>query len=551
MDEGDANGASALKEVGRVVQQYGLTPLMPLLQACEALSSYGGLVDAAVLGQFKSGKSSLLNALLGGPLFPVGALPATAVITRASAGPAIAARARLVSGEVIEVAPGQVADYVTEEGNPGNVRQVAEVDLFTPAMAQLPGLRLVDTPGLGSVHAHNTEATRAWMPNVAAALVAVSAERPLSEQDLALFTEARRVAARVVAVLTKVDLLSEEDLPRVKGFLEARLHQAFRERVEVLPFSTRQDTQRWVSQLREAVLRPLAEDVAGTRRAALKRKLMSLLDSCRAYLEVGLKAAERADADRERLRAAVLNESVSKGLIKDELAQAERWAREGMRASFEKRLFPRRGPVEASISEALAVEVNGWVGSLAERSRKFEEWMASRLREELRPLSEEASKVAEGLMSEAEVRLGRVAEAFRARLAQNVREATGVIIPPARWEGRRPRVDVVPVTVSHAFMLSWEAVSFLVPMGLFAGMFRSHLLGRVPFEVEKNVSRLIADWCQVTSQALESLRGQASAWVDEEIAALERLLSSKAPEAGSFRESLARLEEAGRLAGAS
>ena len=59
----------------------------------------------------------------------------------------------------------------------------AVVDVLTPALAGWPGVRVVDTPGLGSAHAHNTEATRAWMPNVAVALVTVSAERPLADED--------------------------------------------------------------------------------------------------------------------------------------------------------------------------------------------------------------------------------------------------------------------------------------------------------------------------------------------------------------------------------
>ena len=61
------------------------------------------------------------------------------------------------------------------------------MDVYTPALSDLPGVRLVDTPGLGSVFAHNTDATRTWMPNVAAALVTVSAERPLSDEDRRLW----------------------------------------------------------------------------------------------------------------------------------------------------------------------------------------------------------------------------------------------------------------------------------------------------------------------------------------------------------------------------
>ena len=108
------------------------------------------------------------------------------------------------------------------------------------------------------------------------------------------------------------------------AFLEQSLRESFGAAVPVLPFSTRVEPVRWVRGLRETVLLPVAGDVAGERRAALRLKLASLARACRGYLEVGLRAADRADADRDRLRAAVLDESVNAAATADELRLAER-----------------------------------------------------------------------------------------------------------------------------------------------------------------------------------------------------------------------------------
>lgn len=184
-----------LAMVASVVQRFGLTPLEPLVGACRHLS-LDEPIDVAILGAFKSGKSSLLNAVLGEQAFPVGVLPVTAVITRAAAAPKPSVRVTHLDGTVEEVAASSIGNFVTEARNPDNQRQVAVVDVYTPAMRQWEGLRLVDTPGLGSVFSHNTETTRRWMPNVAIALVAVSAEHPLSDDDLWLIREARQTAPR-------------------------------------------------------------------------------------------------------------------------------------------------------------------------------------------------------------------------------------------------------------------------------------------------------------------------------------------------------------------
>ena len=130
----------------------------------------------------------------------------------------------------------------------------------------MPGLLLVDTPGLGSALPHNTEATRAWLPNVAAAIVAISSERPLSDEDLRLVAEARQTAPRVVVLLSKVDPLSAEEREQVLHFMEHKLFEKFAAEIEVLPFSSRVDTERWLCQLRERILLPIAGDVPAPRR---------------------------------------------------------------------------------------------------------------------------------------------------------------------------------------------------------------------------------------------------------------------------------------------
>jgi len=252
----EGNGQPAV--AADVVRRFGLTALEPALRACEVLSGEEPPLDVAVLGQFKSGKSSLFNAVLDEVMFPVGAVPVTAVITRVAAGPERVVRVTYLDGATEEIEVARMAEFVTEAGNPQNRRHVAVVDVFTPAMSRWPGVRLVDTPGLGSVHAHNTEATRAWMPNVAVALVTVSAERPLSDEDRRLVAEARQTAPRVVVVLTKVDLLSETERAEVTAFLDRSLHEHFGQGVPVLPFSCRTERERWVRQLHDAVLAPLA-----------------------------------------------------------------------------------------------------------------------------------------------------------------------------------------------------------------------------------------------------------------------------------------------------
>ena len=405
-------------------------------------------------------------------------------------------------------------------------------------------MRLVDTPGLGSVFAHNTEATRAWMPNVAAALVTVSAERPLSEEDRRLVAEARKTAPRVVVVLTKVDLLTDAELRgghRLPGAGAPRTLRGLGPGAALLLAGRAGG---WVRRLREAVLLPLAADVAGERRAALSLKLHALGQACRGYLAVGLQAAERADADRDRLRAAVLDESVNAAVIRDELRLAEEAVADGTRPAFHEALFAERWAVQRRLTEALAAALRTWTGNLARQTERYEAWMAARLAAELTPLSLDAAPLAADLLAQAERRFLRVVEGFRDRLARNIREATGVTVSPAAWEAKPPHLAVVPVAVGRAFMTDWTLLWWVLPMRLVGGLFRRHVLGLVPWEVEKNLTRLAGHWAQAVGTAVADLRTQAAAWVDAELATLDRLLGRRQEEAAGFRDALRRLDEA-------
>jgi hypothetical protein len=125
------------------------------------------------------------------------------------------------------------------------------------------------------------------------------------------------------------------------------------------------------------------------------------------------------------------------------------------------------------------------------------------------------------------------------------RAATGVTISPAAWEARTPQVKAVPIAVTQALMTNWELLWWMLPMGLVGGLFRRHVMGLVPWEVEKNLARLAGEWAGATAAAAADLRAQAAAWVDAELATLDRLLARRPGEAAALREALRRLKDSG------
>lgn len=548
-----ATSPAALPVVAGLIRRHGLTALAPTLAACESLARADAPLDVAILGQFKSGKSSLLNALVGTPdgadpgLLPVGVLPVTAVVTRLSAADTLGATVSRLDGATFDVPPAAVGEYVSEAGNPDNIKRVAAVDIRTPALAALHGLRLVDTPGLGSVHAHNTRATLDWLPGVALALVAISVERPLSEEDRRLIETLRPLASRVVIVLTKADLLTPAELAQVRAFVAREVRAALGpapgggDQPLILPFSVRSDRAGHVAALRDGVLAPAARNAHAERAAALAHKLAHLTRATHDYLRVALASAEKVGQERDGLRAAVLDESVHESVIAKELSLAAESVLARSRERFEDALKSHTGRVESNITASLA-EMKQWRGHLGKQSERFRAFLAERLAAELAALDPVAAPIAAALVEESQQRLRRVIDGFRQRLGANIRRVLGVDLTPLTWDPPRVAVTNPAVVVGQTFMTHWDLFWWLLPMPLIGGLFRWHCTRKVPWEVWINTLRAAGGWYVATGEAVDGLNKQALAWTRGQIGTLDAMLSSRSDDTAAIRAALAELE---------
>jgi Dynamin family len=179
-----------------------------------------------VVGEAKRGKSTLVNALLGRAVLPVGVTPLTAVATTVRYGDEPHAEVRFADGHREKHPLDALGHLVTERGNPGNRRGIASATVYVDAPVLAGGVELVDTPGTGSVFEWGTEAAHEALGTMDAAVLVLTPDPPVSASERDLLGRVAQRSVTTFAVLNKADRLDEDGLAEAAAFTRRVLREA-------------------------------------------------------------------------------------------------------------------------------------------------------------------------------------------------------------------------------------------------------------------------------------------------------------------------------------
>jgi GTPase Era involved in 16S rRNA processing len=338
----------------------------------------------AVLGQFKRGKSTLLNALLGEELLPTSVVPVTAIPTFLLPGPRLEAQVyfldqrppRQIQGSFSGELNSLLAEFVSEESNPKNRLRVSQVEVFHPSPL-LEGLVLIDTPGIGSTFRHNTETTRNFLSQCDAALFLISADPPLTEVEIDFLKQVRMRVPRLFFVLNKVDYLTSQDVERVERFLKEVLRKqaGIEEELSIFCVSARQglearmlgDTTLWeqsgMQKVETHLIHFMANEKAKALQEAVAIKARNLLEDVILRLQVMLHSLrmpltqldERMEIFEHKLQEAEQQRLVASDLLTGDRKRLESLLEEQAEALRQK----SRSFLQGIVRQHVAGAVNG------------------------------------------------------------------------------------------------------------------------------------------------------------------------------------------------
>ena len=539
MSEPD-NTAALLAVIEEISGRFHLATLAPQIQTCRRLLARPESVSVAVLGGFKVGKSSFINTLAGAPILPVGILPATAVLTRVTAGPKMRVRIALPAGSLREISPAEIADWVTQERNPNNAKGVTSVSVEAPTMARFGELVFIDTPGLGSVFAHNSETSLALLPRVEAAILATSCVQALSAADLKLFQQLAATTPRLAVLLTKADLCTSEEQTEITSFVRRLLKEAgVGATVHLWSQQTGFEEQR-AEFLRDVIL-PLAAEQAAVSLEIAIHKTDQLARELRSLLSAGAAAARRSREEREHLGARLDALCEGSGGVPAVLARFEHEAKSGCTVRTLSAIDPATTPLREELRKALDQSLAAWGGTLATAGRRYEAWLRDSLARRVMELGREKHDAMLAPLSDFAATSEQLVGLFHRHLAVAVREILGVRLELTDWQARLTPPAQPDISVSPAFDLRLDWLWAITPASWVRPRFRRHLRDRIAWEVEKNLSRLAAQWSKALGVAIGGLAATARKHVEMQCTMLKNLLSAENPDPAPWEAELERL----------
>jgi hypothetical protein len=266
-----------------------------------------------------------------------------------------------------------------------------------------------------------------------------------------------------------------------------------------------------------------------------------VIRGCLGYLEVALKTSLQADEDWESLRRQILDEKVSFDSMREELFFIARENQKQTRVFIMNVLQGFMKPLWNEIMQRLETDMKTWHGNLWQLTRRYEQWVADTMTEEMHRISRQEHRHFYGTLKKAHAGLARSLEAFRILLNGNVRKILGVSLAEAEWDIKIAEPEQPDIRTFRASNYNLDLIWFLIPMFLFRRSFEKRFLEKIPWEVETNINRLAAQREDRINAAIDGMHRQAVRYVQDETATIESLLSGAGGRTDEIRQIIADL----------
>ncbi|HUJ15656.1 MAG TPA: dynamin family protein [Thermoanaerobaculia bacterium] len=294
-----------LAQMANVIRSYGFVEFRPALQSLVRRLEEKTF-NIALFGRVSAGKSSLLNALLGAPLLPVGVTPITAIPARVRSGSPARILVRFEEGQPQELPIEQLREFASEEFNPDNRKRVSRLDVICPSTRVPEGVEFVDTPGIGALATGGAAETFAYLPRADIAVVLIDIGSSIGSDELMILRLLVDAAIPVRIALSKGDLVDGGSRERMQRYVIEAVRKELGTAPPVSVVSSVPQGAALLDAWLKSEIEPLLAESGRLRVQSINRIGEALRENLVARLEIEMRgagggAADSSQADEGRL----------------------------------------------------------------------------------------------------------------------------------------------------------------------------------------------------------------------------------------------------------
>jgi len=461
-----------------------------------------GKFNLAVVGQFKRGKTSFINALLGKALLPTAIVPLTSIITIISYAEEENIRVIFLDRTEKIITLDKLHAYITEKENPKNQKQVLLVKIGHPSPYLQEGISLIDTPGIGSTFLHNTAMTYGYLKRIDAAIFLLSADPPVSQNEIDFLKEVKREVPKIFFVLNKIDYLSSGEQEEIVGFNSRTLEKELGEPVAISPVSAKlalngKKTSSNIEGFKDILSAFFLEEKGEILLQSLNRRLLGIVEEARNAHALSIRVAQmpleetgrRREAFRETARRIREEQQDAAPLIRAEIERIMEMLDEDLRAFMKK----NHAPLLEKLRKAYRKMAGSSNRQLLEHVQRMYLGM---MQEFFEPWRAEEEKKVRGRFENIVRRFSETTNG----LIERIRERSSTLFETDI--GHLPTGDVFTLEsaldyrIDEMFRLLGDELRLLMPKFAFRKMLWKQIEGNVAQQLDMNAGRIRSDFLE-------------------------------------------------------
>lgn len=390
---------SFLKQVTPTIETYGKKNIISEID--KAITATEESTSVLFCGEFKRGKSSLVNAIIGAVLCPTDIGVATSVVTIIRYG--AVKKAVRYYGNLLENADSLKSEEIEwddiEKYTMGDVLEIDHtvlVELSYPSPFLKDGITIIDTPGIGGLDPRHAILTHMALPKADVIVFVTDAGEPLTQSELEFYeNKVLSCGKRSVVLVNKSDILTKETLETHVS--NTKLQLAKFGPTEVIPVSAKcwdlysklKDDEFLLSANKDAVLAGIALEVEAFKKCQYKKYrdiVVAELDGVLATLSLEIQQLKKNSSDKIEVIEDLQRQQAALSKFRSDLNNPTSQIRLQIDSIFE----DARNEVQNLISHDGTLLTSTEFDALLESERALEDegkWFVAQINDRLQKLS--------------------------------------------------------------------------------------------------------------------------------------------------------------------